>query len=201
MRIKQPEIKKGTQHLKKDPILSLLIKKHGLWSPKISKNIYQDLVESVINQQLSDKASATIISRFIGYFGGKFPKPEVVLKTADEKIRKIGISWSKVKYIKEISLHAVNKKLEFTDLINMEDKEIRKQLDQIKGVGPWTVDMILIFSLVRLDILPVGDLGIRRAMEKLYKKQNIKLSAMEKIATPWRPYRSIASWYLWRSLG
>lgn len=194
------QIKEGIKHIKKDPKISPLIIKFGIWQPQPNNDLFHALVREIINQQLSDKASETITDKLISYFKGKFPTPLEILKTSDKKIREAGISWAKVSYIKNAAEYIIKEKLTTELLQNETEEKVRDRFSQIKGVGPWTIDMILIFTLLHLDILPLGDLGIRRAFQKLYKIQKLTKTRMLKIAQPWRPYRSIASWYLWRSL-
>lgn len=200
MNKRRDKIKEGIKYLKKDPKIAPLIKKHGIWKPQPLNDLFHSLTKEIINQQLSDKASETITEKLIAYFNGKFPSPEKILKTSDKDIRNVGISWAKVSYIKNAAKHIINENLTIESLLSESEEKVRSKLTKIKGVGPWTVDMVLIFTLVRLDILPVGDLGIKKAFQKIYKRQNITPLKMLKIAQPWRPYRSIASWYLWRSL-
>lgn len=200
MNKKLDQIKEGIKYLKKDPKIAPLIKKHGIWKPQPLNDLFHSLTCEIINQQLSDKASETITNKLTAYFNGKFPTPKEMLRTPDKDIRKVGISWAKVSYIKNAAKHIIINKLTITSLLSEPEEKVRSKLTKIKGVGPWTVDMVLIFTLVHLDILPAGDLGIKKAFQKLYNKPTITYEEMQKIAQPWRPYRSIASWYLWRSL-
>lgn len=185
----------------KDPILLQLVKKYG--NHKLenrSKFLFEDLVDSIIGQQLSTKAAATILKRFKALFNNKeeFPTADQILKKRDLTIRKAGISFSKIKYIKEVAKAYKKGELNYKKLLNMTDEEVIAELTKIKGVGKWTAEMTLIFTLGRPDVFSVGDGGLRRAVKNLYKIE--KETDILELAEKWKPYRSTASWYLWRSL-
>ncbi len=183
----------------KDPILKKLVKKYPApaFADK-SDQLFYELIESIISQQLSIKASDTIFGRFKQLFEKKFPTPKQVLAMEDEKLRACGISFAKISYIKSVANAFVSDLIDIEKIRSQSDEEVIKELTQIKGIGQWTAEMILIFTLNRPDVFSVGDLGIRNAITKLYgitdKKEMLVLS--EK----WKPYRSTACWYLWRSL-
>jgi DNA-3-methyladenine glycosylase II len=185
----------------KDPVLNKLVKKYG--APNNFKDrsefLYEELVESIIGQQLSGKAADTIFKRFLAlYKNSKFPRPDELLKTDVEKLRSAGMSYSKTSYIKNIAKAFKDKSLDVKKLKKMSDEEIKKELIKIKGVGNWTVEMILIFTFKRGDVFSLGDAGLRRAIKNLY---NIEKDAdVLKLAEKWKPKRSYACWYLWRSL-
>lgn len=185
----------------KDPILLDLIKKYE--APKFkdrSKFLFEDLVDSIISQQLSGKAAATIFKRFKALFGkdGTFPKAQQILKKADDEIRKAGISFSKISYIKGVCKAFINNEVDIKKLNKMNDEEVLVELTKLKGVGPWTAEMILIFTLKRPDVFSLGDGGLKRAIKTLYKLEDPK--KIEKLIENWKPNRSSAAWYLWRSL-
>ncbi len=184
----------------KDPILNKLIKKYP--SPVFedrSKRLFERLVEAIISQQLSVKAADTIFNRFLDIFKTKsFPSPKEVLKINDEKIRKAGISYRKIEYIKGIAQSFLDKKIDIKAIKNVSDEEVIVELTKLKGIGKWTAEMILIFSLQRPDVFSIGDAGLRRAIEKLYGITN--QTEMLSLSETWKPFRSTASWYLWRSL-
>lgn len=185
----------------KDPILNKLVKKYK--APNNLKDrtefLYEELVESIIGQQLSGKAADTIFKRFLAlYKGSKFPRPDELLKTDVEKLRSAGMSYSKASYIKNIALAFDKKQLDIKKLRKMTDEEIIKELTKIKGVGNWTAEMILIFTFKREDVFSLGDAGLRRAIKNLYKIE--KDADILKLAEKWKPKRSFACWYLWRSL-
>ncbi len=201
MKHKHLEILKSVEYLRKDKTLNNLIDKYPVWRPYKKTNFFEEIVDEIINQQLSDKASARISKRFRDFFGGKFPMPENVLKTPSKDIRGVGISWAKVSYIKDLASRIVDKRLDFNKLKKMEPEKIRETLLQVKGVGNWTVDMILMFTFVELDIMPLGDSGIQRALRIIYNKVELTKEEMIKISDKWKPYRSVACYYLWQSLG
>lgn len=185
----------------KDPILNKLHKQYGL--PINFKDrtefLYEELVESIIGQQLSGKAADTIFKRFLAlYKGSKFPKPAVLLKTDIEKLRSAGMSYGKAGYIKNIAQAFVKKELDANKLKKMSDEEIIHELTKIKGIGKWTAEMTLMFTFNRPDIFSLGDAGLRRAIKNLYNLD--KEADILKLAETWKPKRSYASWYLWRSL-
>lgn len=165
-------------------------------------DVYFSLIESIVSQQLSVKAADTIHQRFLGLFPSKYPHPEYVAALDLEQMRAMGLSYQKANYIKNTAEHFVKNDLLDKDWSEMSDDEIITSLTSIKGVGKWTVQMILMFTLQRTDVLPVDDLGIQQGFEMLYDldKENLKLmkKQMETIAEPWRPYRSIACRYIWR---
>lgn len=174
----------------------------GKYSIKLRKDPFQSLVESIIYQQLAGSAASTIYGRFIKYYNNSPPLPEQILSTPDAVLKSsIGLSNKKIEYIKDLSARITDRKLDLVKLCEMTDEEIIAQLIQVKGIGRWTAEMFLIFCLGRLDVLPVTDLGIRKAMQKIYALPALpKPSEMLAISQPWRPYRSVAIWYLWKSV-
>lgn len=187
-------------HLRKDRKLAKIIDQVGEFNLSLTKNPYQSLVEAIITQQLSGKAADSISTRFRAIYG-RFPKPADVMETSDAKLRKAGLSYMKVSYIKDLSKKVESKEIRLAYMKNLTDEEIIVQLTQVKGIGRWTAEMFLIFSLGRLDVLPVGDLGLKKGIQKLYSLEKLpEKEQMERIAEKWKPYRSVATWYLWRSL-
>lgn len=187
-------------HLRKDRKLAKVIDKVGEFNLSLTKNPYQSLVEAIITQQLSGKAADSISTRFRAIYG-RFPKPADVMETSDAKLRKAGLSYMKVSYIKDLSKKVESKEIQLSYMKNLTDEEIIIQLTQIKGIGRWTAEMFLIFSLGRLDVLPVGDLGLKKGIQRLYSLEELpEKEQIEHIAKKWKPYRSVATWYLWRSL-
>ena len=158
----------------------------------------------MISQQLSTKAADTIRNRFKAlYSPDRFPKPERILETPNETLRATGMSSGKVSFVKDLAAKMRDGALKFDRVAKMSDDEVIEMLTQVKGIGVWTAHMFLIFSLGRMDVLPVGDLGIRRAIERLYEFDHLPTAEeIEQVAEErgWRPYCSIASWFLWRSL-
>ena len=168
------------------------------------KNYYQELVESIISQQLSVKAAATILKRFLALFpDAAFPTPAQILAVDVETFRSVGLSRQKATYIQDLAVKVIEKTVRFDHLDALTNQEVIAELTQIKGVGVWTVHMFLIFCMGRLDVLPTGDLGIANGMQKLYElSAKPDLATMEALASEhtWHPYESIASWYVWHSL-
>lgn len=186
-------------HLRKDRKLAKVIDQVGEFNLSLTKNPYRSLVEAIITQQLSGKAADSISKRFQAIYG-KFPKPADVMKTSDAKLRKAGLSYMKVSYIKDLSKKVESKEIRLSYMKNLTDEEIIVQLTQVKGIGRWTAEMFLIFSLGRLDVLPVGDLGLKKGIQRLYSLNELpEKEQIERVAQKWKPYRSVATWYLWRS--
>ena len=187
---------------KADPQLAGVIKTVGKYSIKIRTNAFQSLVESIIYQQLAGSAANIIYTRFINHYNNVMPKPIQIISTSDIELKsKIGLSSNKVQYLKDLSTKVEQGKINLELLSTMSDEEIIAELTLVKGIGRWTAEMFLIFCLGRQDILPVGDLGVRKAIQKVYGLQELPTpSTMLVIAHPWKPYRSIATWYLWKSL-
>jgi DNA-3-methyladenine glycosylase II len=162
---------------------------------------YGALVRSIVGQQLSTKAARTIYERLIALFGGRTPTPAELLAADPQEIRAAGLSRPKVGYLRSLAEHVRSGELELERLTELPDEEVSAQLTAVKGLGQWTADMFLIFHLGRPDVLPVGDLGVRRAVERAYGLPDLPdAGALTEIAEPWRPNRSLASLYLWRSL-
>lgn len=193
----------ATKHLAAhDPIMERLIATYP--APKFEKHprYYEELMSSIISQQLSVKAAATIQKRFVALFG-RFPTPQEVLVTTVDNLRSVGLSRQKASYIIAIAEHARDNPGFFPRLDQLDNETVITDLTSIKGVGTWTVHMLLIFCMARLDVLPVGDLGIKRAVERNYELPG--LPTPEQVATiatqrNWHPYESVASRYLWLSL-
>ena len=187
--------------LKKDKRFAALIKKHGKPELTRGKNLFQALVRSIVYQQLSGKAAATIYGRFTELFPGKkFPTPEQVLKMDFLKLRSAGLSGQKATYIQDLAQKFTDGTIKHKQLHKMSTEEVTKHLTQVKGVGVWTVHMLQIFTLGRLDVLPVGDLGIQKGFQIVYQLKKLPTAKeMEILAKDWREHASVASWYLWRA--
>ncbi|HXW99671.1 MAG TPA: DNA-3-methyladenine glycosylase, partial [Candidatus Acidoferrales bacterium] len=161
---------------------------------------FHSLAECILYQQLNGKAAATIFQRFTGLAGDPLT-PEGILKLTDEELRSVGLSKQKSAYLRDLSEKTAAGLLDFARLADLPDQEVIQHLTQVKGVGVWTAQMFLMFTLKRPDVLPTGDYGVQAAMKKHYNKRKLpKPHIMEKIAKPWAPYRSVACWYLWKSL-
>ena len=208
-------MRKAVIHLKKsDPVLRGLIERVGPYRMTYREPTFHSLARAIAYQQLNGKAAATIFARFTALAGDPLT-PEGILKLIPEQMRAAGLSKQKSSYLVDMAERASRGELDFLRVPNMSDDEVIEHLTQVKGVGIWTAHMFLMFTLRRPNILPTGDFGIRMAMFRHYldknrakssrsnRKPKIKLptpAQMEKIAECWEPYRSVACWYLWRSL-
>lgn len=194
-------MRKAVNHLKNsDPILRAIIERVGPCRMEFGVPEFASLAESIVYQQLNGKAAATIFERFAA-LAGKPLTPQGILKLTDAQLRSVGLSKQKSSYLKDLSTKTAEGLLNFARLDEMPDEEVIKHLTQVKGIGVWTAHMFLMFSLRRPNVLPTGDYGIQMAMKKHYKKRKLrKPQDMEKIARAWDPYRSVACWYMWRSL-
>jgi DNA-3-methyladenine glycosylase II len=219
-------MRKAVLHLKKsDPLMRTIIERVGPCRMEFGEPTFHSLAEAIVYQQLNGKAAVTIFNRFTALAGDPVT-PEGILKLSAEQMRKVGLSKQKSSYLFDMAGRAQRGELDFSKLNDMTDDEVIAHLTQVKGVGVWTAHMFLMFTLKRSNILPTGDFGIRMAMHKHYldraakrkngangakskkslkKASKIKITLptpeqMEKIAKRWEPYRSIACWYLWRSL-
>jgi DNA-3-methyladenine glycosylase II len=186
-----------------DHVLVPIINHAGLADLQPHTDYYGALVNSIIGQQLSVKAAASIKQRFRDLFGGVMPSPEQILEKSVEDLRAVGFSNAKGRYVLDLAQHVIDGRVRFDKLDAQSNDEIIAELTDIKGVGEWTAHMFLMFSMGRLDILPVGDLGIRNGVRQLYgfdsaptPQQIIEIAENNK----WHPYESVASWYIWHSL-
>jgi DNA-3-methyladenine glycosylase II len=165
------------------------------------QDAYGALLRAIVGQQLSVAAARTIYNRFTDLFGGRTPTPEELLEVDADTLRGVGFSRAKAGYIRSLAEHIISGELELDRLDELPDEEVARELIAVKGLGQWSVDMFLIFHLGRPDVLPVGDLGVRRAVERLYGLEALPSAAeLEALGERWRPYRSLASLYLWESL-
>ncbi|HET6622486.1 MAG TPA: DNA-3-methyladenine glycosylase [Candidatus Saccharimonadales bacterium] len=192
------------KHLKaSDPVLRPIIERAGPCNIRPHRNYYWELVDSIISQQLSVKAAATIERRFQELFDSEVPTPEQILTSSVENLRTVGLSRPKAGYILDLAEHVSSGKLKFDKFDDMSDEAIAKVLIDVKGIGQWTADMFLMFCMARPNVLPVGDLGIRNSIRSLYSFDHLPdATDIEAIAEryDWAPYRSIASWYIWQNL-
>ena len=197
---------KALRTLRADPVMAGLVAEHH---EAVKRDIgeerpgdaYGALLRSIVGQQLSTKAARTIYGRMTEIFGGHAPTPRQLLATEPEQIRAAGLSNAKVAYLRDLAVHVEEGTLELERLPDLDDEEVAAQLTAIKGLGRWTADMFLMFHLGRPDILPVGDQGIRNAARVQYRLRKLPdAKRLEKLARPWRPYRTLACLYLWSSL-
>ena len=194
-------MRKAVNHLKNcDPVLRAIIEHVGPCRIEYSVPEFSSLAEAIVYQQLNGKAAVTIFKRFSDLAGDPLT-PEGILKLSDEQLRAVGLSKQKSSYLKDLAAKTASGLLNFDTLHELPDEEVIKHLTQVKGIGIWTAHMFLIFSLRRPNILPTGDYGVQVAVKKHYRKRKLpKPKDMEKIARAWEPYRSVACWYMWRSL-
>ena len=186
-----------------DKKLASVIADSGPCRIKPHKDHYGELVGSIVGQQLSTHAAAAIWKRVLDLFDGKMPKPEQLIKVDGQKLRDLGFSWAKVRYVKDLAEHILDGRLDLDHIATMSNDQVIEQLTAVKGIGEWSAHMFLLFGLGRLDVLPWGDLGVRKAMMQLYGLKEMPDPAMcVSVATKnhWHPYESVASWYMWQSL-
>lgn len=194
-------MRKAVNHLaKSDPVMAVIVAKVGRCCIEYGPPEFHSLAESIVYQQLNSKAAFTIFKRFAALAGDPVT-PKGILKLTDEQMRSVGLSKQKSSYLRDMAERASRGELDFSRLHEMSDDEVIEHLTQVKGVGTWTAQMFLMFTLKRENVLPTGDFGIRMAIKKHYKKRKLPNPLqMQKVAKAWEPYRSIACWYLWRSL-
>jgi DNA-3-methyladenine glycosylase II len=194
-------MRRAILHLKKsDPVLRTIIERVGPCRIEFGEPTFHSVAEAIVYQQLNGKAALTIFKRFTDAAGDPVT-PEGIQRLSDAEMRAVGLSKQKSSYLRDLAEKAQAGLLEFERMPEMSDAEVIEHLTRVKGVGVWTAHMFLIFTLRRPDVLPVGDYGVQAAIKKHYRKRKLpKPKDMEKIAKPWAPYRSIACWYLWRSL-
>jgi|SRR5579862_1437521 len=198
------KLRKAEAHLTRNDVrLAQVIKSSKPCAIKPHTDHYGELVSNIVGQQLSTKAAYAIWQRVLDLFNGKMPTPAQLIKVDGQKLRDVGLSWNKVAYVKDIAEHILDGRLDMDHIAAMPNEQLIEQLTAVKGIGEWSAHMFMLFGLGRLDILPVGDLGIRKAIQNLYglktlpdPAQIITIAAKNK----WHPYESVASWYLWQSL-
>jgi DNA-3-methyladenine glycosylase II len=195
-------MKKAITHLKKaDIVLASIIERAGACKISYRDPGFETLVHSIVSQQLNGRAADTIFGRLQAAAKADPMTPESILRLRPATMRKLGLSGQKMTYIRELARMTRDGEIDFERCTTLEDAAVVEHLTRVKGVGVWTVHMFLMFALRRHDVLPTGDLGIRMAMKKAYDLEELpKPAEMEKIAAPWRPYSTVACWYLWRSL-
>ncbi len=194
------DIEAGLDLLKRDKTMRVLINEFGRPDYNLRQDYFQSLLRSIVFQQLSGKAAQTIYERLVNLI----PKtsnlcPNEILKLDKDEMRKAGLSFQKINYVRNLADYFENNSFKKKEVERMTDEEISKELIQIKGIGQWTVDMFLMFTLSRPDILPYKDLGIQKGIMKILNMKNLpSKKEMENCSRKWRPYRTIACWYLWR---
>jgi DNA-3-methyladenine glycosylase II len=190
--------------MRRDPILGAAIKRIGpcALASRQRKDHLSALVGSIVSQQLSTKAAATIFARFLALFpGGEIPDAAAIAALDDAALRAVGLSGQKVGYLRDLSARIADGRLRLDELERLSDDDVIERLTSVKGFGRWTAEMFLMFRLHRPDVLPVGDLGIVKAVQRLYRlRKTPDAKRLLKMGEAWRPYRSVASWYLWQTL-
>ncbi len=188
--------------MRRDPVIATLIRQHGECGLASAQRTdpFHALLHAIIAQQLSTKAARTIEGRFSALFDGN-PTPTAVSRVSDEQLRVVGFSGQKVRYVRDLCGRILDDSLQLHALDAMTDEDVIQALTGVKGIGRWTAEMFLMFRLHRPDVLPVGDLGIVKAVQRAYKLRTLPSpERLTKIGETWRPYRSVACWYLWASL-
>lgn len=186
--------------LRKDPLLTDIIDIVGDYTLKKRNHHFSVLVESIISQQLATGAAEAIFKRFKDLYP-KFPTASEILSTRKSKLRLVGLSGMKIEYLKDLSRHIEQGRLDMKSLVKKSDEDVIASLTQVKGIGRWTAEMFLIFSLGRQDVFPVDDLGLRKGVQRILSMPDIpKPKEVEKIGQRWKPYRTIVTWYIWKSL-
>ena len=194
-------MRKAILHLKSaDPVMRRIIEDVGPYRVEYGEPTFHSLAEAIVYQQLNGKAAVTIFNRFTDLAGLPLT-PQGILKLSETQMRAVGLSKQKLSYLRDLAVKTQAGTVDFSRLPDLSDQEVIEHLTQIKGIGVWTAHMFLMFALRRPNILPTGDYGVQTAIRKHYKKRKLPTPAqMEKIATSWEPYRSIACWYLWKSM-
>jgi len=194
-------MKEAIVHLRKaDPVMRAIIDQVGAYQIQFRDPDFETLVKSIVYQQLSGRVAGVIFGRVTDAAGGRLT-PEGILKLRPVRMRTLGLSGQKTAYIRDLARHARDGRVAFEELARLPDEAVIERLTEVKGIGVWTAHMFLIFALRRPNVLPTGDLGIRNAIRKAYGLLELpKPAEMETLSEPWRPYRTVASWYLWRSL-
>jgi 3-methyladenine DNA glycosylase/8-oxoguanine DNA glycosylase len=193
----------ATRHLRRsDPVLAELMARVGPCQLKVDRrgSAYSALVEAIQYQQITGKAAAAIHRRLTALVGRSYPRPVDLAGVSDVQLRAAGLSRQKIAYLRDLTERAQGG-LPLRGLARSSDDAVVEALTQVKGIGRWTAEMLLIFRLGRLDVLPVDDYGIRKAMQRAYRMRSLpKPDRMRRLAERWRPYRTVACWYLWRSI-
>ena len=194
-------MRKAILHLKKaDPVLRDLIERIGPFRMKYREPVFETLVRSIVYQQLSGFAASAIYGRLADAAGEPLT-PEAILRLTPRRMQTLGLSRQKIEYIRDLAKRTAAGEVDFETCCGLNDDEVIRRFTAVKGIGIWTVQMFLMFALRRPNVLPVGDLGVRNAVKKAYGLETVpKPTELARIAEPWHPYCSVASWYLWRSL-
>jgi DNA-3-methyladenine glycosylase II len=203
--VAQPQIlQTATAYLsEQDSVLAPIIGRAGACILVPHTNYYQELVQSILGQQLSLQSAAAIERRFVALFGGEFPTPVQLAARDIDELRSAGLSRAKASYVQDLAGHVLDGRISFNAIDNLDNEAIVRELTVVKGIGEWTAHMFLIFCMGRLDVLPTGDLGIKNGIRKLYDLPLLPTPhdvANVAAAHHWHPYESVASWYIWQSI-
>jgi DNA-3-methyladenine glycosylase II len=195
------DIRASLRHLGRVPgPMGALIERHGPPELSRTRNSFASIGRAIVYQQLSGKAAGTIYGRFLAlYPGGRFPRPDQLAATPLERLRGVGLSAAKASYLLDLAEKYLDRTVQPRRFASLDEEAIAAMLIQVKGIGQWSVDMFLIFGLLRPDVLPIGDLGVRKGMQLYFDLDDLPAPGhMRELAAPWRPYCSVASWYMWR---
>jgi DNA-3-methyladenine glycosylase II len=196
------EIQEAMRHLRRqDPIMRKVIRRAGPFTMRPNRNRFRALVFSILGQQISGKAAAAIRARLVEHLKPEEISPETIGRLTPETLRSLGVSNQKASYLLDLAQRVSSGEVQLSRMSRMRDEDVIDALIKVKGIGLWTAQMFLIFSLGRPDVFPHDDLGVRMAIRNLYELDDLPTKEVShKIAAPWRPYASVASWYCWRSL-
>ncbi|GJL77388.1 MAG: DNA-3-methyladenine glycosylase [Nitrospinaceae bacterium] len=197
-----PSRRKILDHFdQRDPVMAKLIRKTGPFQLKKNRQYFQVLCKAIISQQISTQAARTITARFYDLFDGHAPKPENVFEVQDASLQGAGLSRQKVAYLKDLSRHFVEKSIRPHRLPHLSNEEVVLTLTSVHGIGRWTAEMFLIFSLNRMDVLPIADLGLQNAIKILYGTRNHPTAKkIRSLGKKWNPLETVATWYAWRKI-
>lgn len=198
-----PEFQRARRHLtRKDATLRPLIRDVGPCTLRFEQDHFGVLARAIIAQQISTKAAQAIGKRVLEALGRRRLNPKAILEAEESLLRGAGLSANKLLSLKDLAQRCVSREIPLRKLNAMTDEEVIERLLPVRGIGRWTAEMFLIFSLGRLDVLPVGDYGLRAGVQRIYKLESLPgKTELERIAAPWAPYRSVGTWYVWRSFG
>jgi 3-methyladenine DNA glycosylase/8-oxoguanine DNA glycosylase len=195
--------RRAANHLRKvDPVMERIVSRVGACSLEVDRRLgsFAYLMAAIVHQQITGKAAASICKRLCTLNRGRWPRPEQIAAASDEQLRACGLSRQKISYLRDLAAHAASG-TSLNRLARLPDEEVIEALTAVRGIGRWTAEMYLMFRLGRPDVLPVDDLGVRKAMQLAYRRRALpKADWMRRTAESWRPWRTVASWYLWRSL-
>tara|TARA_B100000686_G_C16778634_1_gene970270 strand:- start:1113 stop:1733 length:621 start_codon:yes stop_codon:yes gene_type:complete len=197
-----PNRQKILEHFDRNDLrIATIIRNIGPFKLKRNRGHFQVLCKAIIAQQISTQAAQAVTERFFHLFNGRLPTPDLVFSQSAEKLRSAGLSRQKASYLKDLSKHFIEKSIQPNRFPYLSNEEIIQHLTAVHGIGRWTAKMFLIFSLNRLNILPIEDLGLQIAIKKIYQLKKMPSAIkIRKLAQPWSPYETIATWYCWRTL-